>query len=234
MTEDLIGYTEQQHREISRIVLAEHKWSVPAVGVNSRPAVYPGVCRVILSEADAPSYAPKQTRKCALFELNVSGQQKTIEFSGHDLEGDLNLSIGGELIQVSCKSTTKQLRQKLHQQGIKGADCRATVFPGLWEFDFNGGRFAETPPTFSCVPFEPPSDDDDTPVFSGELHIVNEAWVSVSQDGDVPMNVDTRDWIPFRTGQLTAGAIGAGVWSHEAGWLVLAWQCRDYSFRTTY
>jgi hypothetical protein len=230
MTEELIGYTLDQHRELSQVVLAARKFSSPSVAVASQPDVYPGVCRVILHESDPPVYRPKELRECALFELNLSGQQKTIEFSGHELEGDLILKINDIEIQISCDADTEELREKLDENGIKLNDCRATVFPGFWEFDFNGGKFFEKPPTLTCEAFEPDPDDDDAPVFSGDITIVDEAWVSVTTDGENVKTVETRDWIPHKSGQLTAGAIGGGVWSHEAGWLVLAWQCRDYSF----
>jgi hypothetical protein len=233
MTEELIGYTPEQHRELSQVVLAARKFLAPGVGVPTAPDVYPGVCRLILSEPDSPVYRPKEVRECALFEFNPSGQQQTIEFSGHELEGDLLLKINDIEMRIACDATTEELRTKLKDNSISPADCRATVFPGLWEFDFNGGKFFETPPTLTIRPFEPPPEDFDTPVFSGELTIVDEAWVSVSNNRETVRTVQTRDWVPFQQGQLTAGAIGAGVWSHAAGWLVLAWQCRDYSFAET-
>lgn len=231
MSEELIGYTADQHREISRVVIAARKSERPAVGVQPGAEVYPGVCRFILFESDLPVYRPRIVRDCALFEFNPNGQQRTMEFSGHALEGDLILTLNGIEIQIACDASSEELRAKLVENGINSSDCRATVFPGLWEFDFNGGRFSEKPPTLSCEAFEPPPEDVETPVFSGDLRIVDEAWVSVSTDGENVKVVETRDWMPHKTGAIKAGAIGAGAWSHEAGWLVLAWQCRDYSFR---
>lgn len=232
MSDELIGYTDEQHREISRVVLDARKWTAPAVGVASSQSLYPGVARVIAHHSDAPTYQPKTTRECAIFELNANGQQKTLEFSGQALEGDLVLTIAGHEVQVDCRTTTSQLRAKLIDAGISAADCRATVFPGLWEFDFNAGRYFEQAPSMSAEAWEPPSDDLDSPVFSGQLKIVDEAWLSVSADGVEPTTIETRDWIPHKSGAIKAGAIGAASWSHEAGWLVLAWQCRDYSFRS--
>lgn len=238
MTEELVlGLTPSQHYSMGSFLARQGDTTLPPAGVVVRPAVTSGVCRVILFNPDEVTYQPKALRKVAIFALNPRGQQWTVEFSGHELEGDLILTIDSVVIRLSCKSTTEQLQQKLVDAGISAKDCRATVFPGLWEFDFNEGRFLKNPPAlFRCEPWEPPSDDDESPFFIGELTVTNEAWVSVRDDADRTqvLKVNARDWIPHQPGAVKPGAIGAGVWSTEAGWLVLAWQCRDYSFRTTY
>ena len=230
----MYGLTAKQFNAVGQLVTAAGSRSRPEA---TRPGLgpYPGACRVILFGDDDPTYTPKTLRRVGLFRLNTTGIQKTVEFTGHSLEGDLVLTIAGIESRVPCKSTTEELRAILADNGIAAKDCRLTVFPGLWEFDFNtGGRWSETPPAFNCQPFIPPDDDDETPVFGGELAIVDEAWVTVTTDGDTFFQIGARDWIPHAAGAVKSGSVGAGVWCEEAGWLVLAWQCRDFSFRADY
>lgn len=184
---------------------------------------------ILLGDED-PTYTPKTTRKCGLFELSLRTFQTTIEFGGHDLEGDLLLTIGGSAeIRIDSKATTAQLRAALQAGGISAQECRATVFRGMWEFIFEG-RLASESTRVTAEAWQPPEDDTISPYFSGTLTVVDEAWRSVSTDGDTVATVDTQDWIPHAKGAVRAGAIGAAVWCWEAGWLVLAWQCRDFSF----
>jgi hypothetical protein len=228
-----LGLTPIQHAQVGRMINADAFTTAPKPDSGSGPQ-FPGTCRLITLEAAAPAYTPKTLRSVGLFRLNSDGQQKTIEFTGHALEGDLILAIGGTEIQINCKATTAELREKLRTAGINSADCRANVFPGLWEFDFNGGRWAQAAPAVTCEAFEPPPEDTETPVFSGQLTITSEAWVSLPDNAGGVTRILCRDWIPHKPGAIKAGAIGAAVWCHEAGWLVLAWQCRDYSFRAGY
>lgn len=231
MTETLYGLTATQHAEVGRIVIHSKRGNRPATQQAERdPHRYRGVARVIMLD-DNPVYEPKTKRDCAIFRLNAHGQQKTLEFIGHALEGDLVVRIAGSELRIECRATTAELRAKLTEAGISASDCRATVFPGLWEFDFNGGRWFESAPSMTVEAWAPPAEDLDSPVFSGELRLVQEAWLSVA-DGGQPKTIETCDWIPFKPGAIKSGAIGAASWSHEAGWLVLAWQCRDYSFRS--
>lgn len=232
MTETLYGLTEAQHAEVGRLVRSNRVTARPETSTATKNRDrYRGIARVILIDSNSPTYQPQVVRECGLFRFSPNGQQRTIEFSGHALEGDLILSINGSEMQIDCAATTADLRAKLSEIGVNARDCRATVFPGLWEFDFNSGRFREKPPTLTCTAYEPPPEDTETPVFSGDLRVVSETWVSVSSNGEVFDTVATREWIPFKPGALTSGAIGAALWSYEAGWMVLAWQCRDYSFR---
>ena len=233
MNEPVYGLTAQQHDEIGYYFGRNHDTTRPPSEPPSS-APFPGSCRVITMEADDPTYTPKKARKVGVFMLRPDGSQVTIEFSGHALEGDLVLRIAGVEIQIDCKATTSQLRSKMVTAGIAARDCRATVFPGLWEFDFNGGRWSEVPPNVQAEAFEPPAEDTETPVFSGQLRITPEAWVSVTRNRLDVETIYCRDWIPHKTGAIKAGAIGAAVWCHEAGWMVIAWQCRDYSFRAGY
>ena len=226
-----LALTPAQHNQVGQLIDANAYRTTPAPAAGAGPQ-FPGTCRVLVIDAASPVYTPKTLRSVGLFRLNDDGQQTTIEFTGHALEGDLVLNIGGTEIQIDSKATTDQLREKLRTAGITAKDCRANAFPGLWEFDFNGGRWSKASPSVTCEAFEPPQDDTETPVFSGSLTITPEAWVSVPDDDDGVLRVLCRDWIPHKPGAIKAGAIGAAVWCHEAGWMAIAWQCRDYSFRT--
>jgi len=229
----VFGLTPTQHNQLGQLIARDAFQTTPPPP-GSNPSQFPGTCRVITLNASQPVYTPKTLRSVGLFRLNPDGQQTTIEFTGHALEGDLVLRIAGSEIRIDSKATTADLRQKLQAAGINATDCRANVFPGLWEFDFNGGRWAKASPSITCEGFEPPAEDTETPVFSGTLTITPEAWVSVPDDAGGIMTVLCRDWIPHKPGAIKAGAIGGAAWCHEAGWLVLAWQCRDYSFRAGY
>lgn len=225
-----LGLTIRQHEGVGQLLSREAFKTVqppPPAGA----AQFPGTCRLITLEAVAPAYTPKTLRSVGLFRLNSDGQQITIEFSGHELEGDLILAIGGSSIRINCKATTAELQQKLQAAGINKKDCRANVFPGLWEFDFNGGRWSKASPVLTCQAYQPPPADTETPLFTGQLIITPEAWISVPDNDGGIMRILCRDWIPHKPGAIKAGAIGAAAWCHEAGWLVLAWQCRDYSFK---
>ena len=231
MTDVLYGLTLPQHQALEGLVKRDRVTSREGVGVKTSPGNngYRGICRVILTDAAPILYQPLTPRKCFIFRYSPETPQITVTFSGHVLEGDLVLTIGGTEIHVECNATTEQLRAALVAAAITGLDCRATVFPGLWEFAFSG-MWADQAPSFTCEPFEPPEEDTETPVFSGELTIVHEGWVSATDDDDTVLTVETIDWVPFAASAITPGAIGGALWCYGAGWLVLAWQCRDFSF----
>ena len=228
-----LGLTPSQHNQVGQLIAADAFKTVPAPApaVNAQ---FPGTCRVLILADALPVYTPKSLRSVGLFRLNANGQQTTIEFTGHALEGDLILIIGGVQVQIDCKATTADLRDKLRTAGINSTDCRATVFPGLWEFDFNGGRWSDASPSITCYAFEPPPEDTVTPIFSGQITVTPEAWVSVPDNAGGVTRILCRDWIPHKPGAIKPGAVGACVWCHEAGWMAIAWQCRDFSFRASY
>lgn len=221
-----IGLTPDQHYAVGQLV-ARDRAIIRRQQPAGRPTTYPGVARVLCLGDDDPVYTPRSARDVAVFRWNPTGAQVTVELSGTDLQGQLDVSVGEVTAIVDCQVTTAELRTAL---GISLKDCRITVFPGLWEFDFNHGRWSASAPTVSVTPHEPEEENDDAPVFDGGLRVVNEGWVSITPDGDTYVTAPTTDWIPHLSGAIKAGAIGAAVWSHEAGWLVLAWQCREWSF----
>lgn len=233
MNEQVYGLTAQQHDEIG-LYFGRNRDTRRQPQQTPGGSEFPGTARVITMAADDPTYTPRVPREVGVFTLHPDGSQITIEFSGHALEGDLVLTIAGVEIQIDCRATTSQLRTKLVAAGIAARECRATVFPGLWELDFNGGRWSKDPPSVQAEAFEPPAEDTETPIFSGQLRITREAWLSVTANRLDVETILCRDWIPHKNGAIKAGAIGAAAWCHEAGWLVLAWQCRDYSFRAGY
>lgn len=230
MTEEVLGLFTSQHRDVGKL-LSESKVIVkdPAGAKGKDPQRYRGIARVMAQGPDPLKYSPLTTRICWLFEYAPTSPILTVEMGGDALEGDLVLKIGGTEIHVDCKADTAELRSALTAAGISATDCRANAFPGLWEFDFTGGRWSSGVPSFICEPLEPPQDDTETPVYIGSLKIINEAWVSVA-DGESVAIIETTDWIPFADGAVSSGAVGATSWHYGAGWLVVAWQCREWSF----
>jgi hypothetical protein len=166
----------------------------------------------------------------ALFEYLPTGQQVTIEMNGQGLQGDIVLTIAGNEIHVDCKATTAELQAALLAVGIDRVNCRATVFPGLWELDFNLGIWSAAAPAVTAEPYEPGAGDTETPVFTGGVVVRLEGWRSISSDGINPDLIPTVDWMPFDQGAIKPGAIGGAHWHYTAGWLVMGWQCRDWSF----
>jgi hypothetical protein len=231
VADEILGLTPQQHADVGRLVIDSKTVARPETGAHVNRAKYPGIARVILIDADDPVYNPLAPRRVAIFRRNPKGSQKTIEFSGKNLEGDIILTIDGVEYRVPCSATAEELRAIVT---IPLRDCRTTVFPGYWEFDFNAGRWSQSVPAFTVEPYEPPEDDNDTPVFDGGIIVTDEGWVSRTDDGDTYVTIETNDWIPFLQGAVKSGAIGSALWSHEAGWLSLAWQCRDFSFAGSY
>jgi hypothetical protein len=233
MTE-LYGLTAQQHSEVGRLVKDSRITERPQTGTATKDRNrYRGIARVMLLDPAEIRYQPKTRRTCALFRYQPDGQQITVEFSGDSLEGDIVLKIDNREVHVDSQADTTELREALAGALFTLTDIRATVFPGLWEFDFNFGRFANAAPTLTAEPYEPPPDEDDEPVFSGELTIVQEAWCSATDNADTYKTVETVDWIPFAPDAVRSGAIGAAQWDFAAGWLVLAWQCREWSFASS-
>jgi hypothetical protein len=230
MTEAVLGLFESQHRELGMIAKDWRVSQKAQPGVSGKtPDRYRGIARVMAQGPDPLTYQPKTERTCWLFEYSKTQPVKTVEMSGDGLEGDLVLTIGGTEIHVDCQADTEELRAAIVAAGITANDCRANAFPGLWEFDFTGGQWDSEAPSFTCVPFEPEEGDTETPVYAGELSIVDEAWVSVA-DGDEVATIDTTDWIPFAEGAIVSGAVGSAMWHYQAGWIVTAWQCRAWSF----
>ena len=230
MTEQLYGLRKSEYSAIGRVVRNSRKRTLPTPSTSTRDrARYRGIARVCLLD-DAPiRYQPQTPRQCALFAYRPNGQQITLQLSGDSLEGDIVLTLNGVEIHVDCAANTAELRAALAAAGFSLPDVRATVFPGLWEFDFNGGVYSLSAPTLEADSFEPPDGDTVTPVYLGELDINREAWVSVTDDGSTFRTVRTVDWIPFESGAIKPGAIGAALWNFAAGWLVMAWQCRQFS-----
>lgn len=227
MTDEILGLTPDQHQRLGRLERASRAITRPATGLGAVNGKYPGVARVIIIDDTDPVYSPLEVRDVGIFRRNPSGVQKTIEMVGTNLEGDIVLTIDGTDYQVPCNATTAELRAAI---GLSITDCRATAFYGLWEFDFNYGRWASDAPSFSVDAFEPPPEDTETPVFDGGLILTDEGWVSATDDGDTYKTIETNDWVPFLTGAVKRGSIGLAHWSHEAGWLSSAWQCREISF----
>lgn len=211
----------RQHLREARTVTRPEKTS------GKGKARYHGTARVIIIDESQPVYSPRDVREVAIFRHNPDGIQKTVEMVGENLEGDLVLTIAGVNYQVPCDATTEEIRAIVT---IPLQDCRITAFFGYWEFDFNFGRWSKAAPGFDIEMFEPPEDDDETPVYDGGLIVTDEGWVSVADDGDTYKTIETNDWVPFITGAVKRGSIGLCHWDHAAGWMAGSWMCREISF----
>ncbi len=221
--DDSLGLTVSQHGDLGRLVLKDgniHRREVP----QHKSSRYPGICRVMVHAEDFPIYTPKTPREVAVFGLNVEGYQKTIEMFGENLEGALTVTIDGNSFTLDCQATTEELRAAA---GLQLRDCRVTAFPGLWEFAFtSSGRWKSREPVVTAVPFVPQSD----PWYDGSVLVIDEGWVSLTEDGDTFATIEVTDCLPYLHGEVKRGAIAVAHWSQEAGWIVGQWRCRAFSF----
>lgn len=234
-TDDIYGLNAEQHRELGK--LAKNARTAHQRGVaqaKRREDRYRGMARVLMLGSELPTYDSRTPRDVALFRYVPDGQQLVIQMDGYDLAGDLVLTIDSIEMHVPCESTTDELRLILTENGITSDDCRVTVFPALWEFDFNLGQWQSQRPTVTCSPYEPPPEDTVTPVFSGDLTLIDEGWISATDDGETVLTIQVVDWVPWPRGAVHHGAIGIAGWCFGVGWIVTAWQCRGFSFAAGY
>lgn len=222
----VLGLDSQQHYEVGRLL--GHSRDVvrrpPPTARRSLTAA--GVVRIMQTGDEYPIYNPRVTRSVAVFELNPDAKTRTITMSGNNLEGKLIVTIDGVSYgQVDCRATTDQLRAAIP---LDLDDCRITAFPGYWEFAFEeSGRWARTQPVLTVTPYVPSS----VPFFDGGLWVQEEAWTSVSDDGDTYATIEITDCLPFIEGEVRRGAIAIAHWSDQAGWIASQWTCRPFTFQ---
>jgi hypothetical protein len=224
--EALIGYTQAQHRRISNAVAAfEARAPRGEIGVTKKPRAFPQTtARVMQIDDGYPVYEPDKIRNVAVFVLGPRNRVRTIEMTGDDLHGDINVTIddaqfGLATWNLNCQSQTEAVRKKF---GFLDSYCRVTVFPGMWEF-----VFADEPPAM-FVEARPSSGDN---LFSGGLQLINERWVSIDDGNGGVKTIEATDSMPFLEGEVKRGSRALAHWSDSEGWIIGQWQCRPFWFR---
>ena len=216
------GLTDDQHRAIGRLVVAARASQRPQAGVLAKAKRTRRAARVMIVNSSFPVYSPKHSRYVALFDWNPTAYVKTVSFVGQNLEGDILLTIDGTTTQIDCRTSTNGLRAAI---GLPLRQCRATAFPGYWEFVFPG----RWKPEVSAVPFEPANSDD--VFFQGGLWVVEEGWVSSMVDGISYTTVAAIDGIPFVEGEVRRGALAIASPLTDSLWIAGKWCCPAFSFK---
>jgi hypothetical protein len=222
---DIYGLTQEQHTAVGdllqrsgNIVRAE----APPVVRRGAPSEF-----VRVMSLDFPTYSPREAREVALFEHDPLAVVVTAKFFGESLAGDVVLKFGSLSIRLDCRSTTAQLRAKL---GVALNYCRATVFPGLWEFHFVDPTVVrtQTPPTIDVETY---FTGGNLP-FTGGVVVTREGWVSATDDGDNFAKVEVIDAVPFRKGQVKAGGIALAQRYGADQFMVSGWSCPEFTFKS--
>ena len=215
----IYGLYEQQHSALGDLIFKGGVIVRKPPSKTAKRAFVPGFVRVMTIADGYPIYTPRADRPVAYFERRTDLETITIEMFGSDLAGPIDVTIDGRSYTADCQAGTDELRSVFR---FLLKVCRVTALPGLWEFAFTG-----VAPTITAKPAVGTSP---TQTFSGGLVVNQEAWVSVS-DGDANLaSLDVVDAIPFVEGEVKRGSVGIAFWSDEIGWLVLQWQCREFSF----
>lgn len=231
--EELIPLTLTQHREVGRLVIASRQRKLPQRDVGGKDRTYrPPVRLIALNDR---TYNSLESESLPYFRYDKKRTVFTVEQVGSALAGYLAVTINGNRFIVECR------RENLDD--ITGSGLlRATVFPGMWEFDFGTKdvdrieltveNITAAENTTLCELF----DDEDNVIFNGAVIVRREYWVSVPTTSGSPpvVHQPVTDCIPFQTSTVPKGAIGLGVWSWDAGYLVMGWQCRTFSHAVGY
>lgn len=225
MTNDIFGLTQEQHTALGDLL----QRSGNTVRVEPVATVRRGSPSefVRVMSLDFPTYSPREAREVALFEHDPLAVVITAKFFGESLAGDVVLQFGDKSVRLDCRSTTAQLRAKL---GVSLNYCRATVFPGLWEFHFVDPTIVrtQTPPVVTVDTYF----TDATVRFTGGVVVTREGWVSATDDGDTFAKVEVIDAVPFRKGQVKAGSIALAQRYGAEQFMVSGWSCPEFTFQS--
>lgn len=231
MTEEIYGLTGSQHSELGSLALAAKQQRRGKMAANDGNG-QPELLRVVATEE--PVYRPAGTQhEVIVFEYDETDRVQTLYMTGTGLRGNLVLTINGvELAPIDARATQDELR----------AHCKAelpkhtvSVWLGIWEFD---GRDIDDKAEIEIKPEEAPEEPPpDFVSFDGGLQLVDEYWVSARLETNDRHNPEyvkdvLTDALPYTDGTVAEGAIGLCKWHDEAGWIPIAWQCRDISFHT--
>lgn len=214
MSDQLIGYDDDQHARLSKVVFAVETTTGEEIGVprkkRGRSAPF---ARVMVVDDEYPIYDPREYREVALFAMSPDSNQTTLQMFGVDLIGDIQITIDGATYTVNCQASNDELREAL---GLEPEVCRVTVFPGTWEF-----AWVDDALPIEAIPYTD---------FYGGLLVTDELWRSISEDGVDPLLVDSVDAIPFLQGSVKRGALSLA--SSFGGSLYMAqhWHCPGFNF----
>lgn len=209
----IYGLTDDQHREVSQVVIDWRTIVRPQAGVLAAKRRTPAITRVMNVDDGYPVYDPREYRKVALFVPSRDTQQTTLQMFGTDLTGDLQITIDGTTYTIDCQSTSAQVRAAI---SLPANICRITVFPGMWEFAWAGDA-----KTITAIPYTD---------FYGGLVITDELWRSQTADGEEPVLVDSIDAVPFIEGQVKRGSISlASPWG-DGIYMAQHWNCPGFNF----
>ena len=209
----IYGLTDDQHREVSQVVIDWRTIVRPQAGVPAATRRNLSIARVMNVDAAYPVYLPREYRSVALFTPSRDTQQTTLQMFGTDLTGYIQITIDGTTFTVDCQSTSAQLRTAF---ALPLNVCRVTAFPGTWEFAWSGDA-----KTITAIPYTD---------FLGGLLVTDELWRSQTADGEEPVLVDSIDAVPFIEGQVKRGAISlASPWG-DGIYMAQYWHCPGFNF----
>jgi hypothetical protein len=232
MTTELYGLTLQQHQRVEKIARDSKTIKRPGVDITKGAGDYPPPIRVVAMSNRV--YDSTLSEALPVFEYDRDRTVYTIEQVGSALSGYLALTVNGERFIIECRADS------LADVVAAVPGLRATVLPGLWELDF--GELDEVAAAAISVTVEEITsaedaslcellDDEDSVAFTGSTIVRREFWVT-SPDDDEDLGLvqrDVTDAIPFSTSSVAKGAIGYAIWNWDAGYTVIAWQCRTFS-----
>ena len=219
----LIGYTEDQHRRLSAVVLQVETLVGTDIGVvRKKRVVSQTAARVMIVDESYPVYSPRVVRPVAVFVHDLTAAIITVEMSGDDLCGDLLLTIDGIAYRVDSQADTAALQAVL---GFAPTVVRVRVFPGMWEFVF---LTVADPPTVTVEPYFGGDPDE---FYAGGVLVIREGWLSIDNGDNGFETLDCYDAMPFLEGELKRGSRAIAHWESSSGWLAGEWKCRDFRFR---
>lgn len=229
---ELYGLTLDQHKALERLDRAGRVTVRDQANIQTNAKRYPPPVRVIAMTDRV--YDSTVNEALPIFEYDRERTVYTVEQVGSALAGYLALTVNGVRFVVECRIDS------LSEVEAAVPGVRATVFPGLWEFDF--GTLDETAAAAITVAVEAITpdedatlcalfDDEESVAFTGAVIVRQEYWVTVPDEDNTPAVAtrDVTDAIPFATSTVAKGAIGLGFWSWDAGYIIFAWQCRTFS-----
>lgn len=232
MTEELYGLTLQQHQALERLDRQSRVTSRDGAAIQVGTKRYPPPVRVIAMSDRV--YDSTVSESLPVFTYDRDRTVYTVEQVGSALAGYLALTINGVRFIVECRIDS------LAEVEAAVPGVRATVLPGLWEFDF--GELDEVSAAAISVAVEEITadedatlcelfDDEESVAYTGSTIVRREFWVTSPDDDETPAVVqrEVTDAIPYATSSVAKGAIGFGIWNWDAGYTIIAWQCRTFS-----
>lgn len=234
---DLIvpGLTPAQHTAFAALLRRPQSAPEPA---PRAPVPTPPPVRVI--SLTSRTYDSTESTELPAFVFDRNRTVWTVRQRGNQLSGYFALILNDVRYIVECR------RETLDDIAASVPGLRITVFPGLWEFDFGPSSdvLRATVEAESLTTEEEDElaalfpDESEASVYAGSWSVVQEFWRSVPdrtrKTAPRVQHAEISDGIPYDDGSVCLGAVGLAVWSWDAGYLVTAWQCRQFSHEGGY